>query len=110
MDSAREASFCMAKTPERDKTTPANNQRRTKGNEMEHFREENDDAEKSEEYPPTPHVETEAEPNSQNDFQGKEDDKDSLPIDVETPAIDENNHDNPWKPKARRKNPIGKKR
>ena len=71
MASSSEASFCMVKTPGRDKATPENTHRREKGNEMGHFREETDDAEKSEEYPSTPKEETEAEPNSQNDFQEK---------------------------------------
>ena len=77
---------------------------------MGHFREENDDAEKSEEYPSTPQEETEAEPNSRNDFQGKEDDKDSLPIYIETPAIHENNHDDPLGNNSDEENPTNRKR
>ena len=72
MASASEASFCMAKAPERDKTTPGKTiSEGQKGNGMTHFREENGDAEKSEEYPETPQGETEAEPSGQNDFQEK---------------------------------------
>ena len=74
MASASEASFCVAKTPEEIRQHRKTISEEQKWNEMEHFREENDDEEKSEEYPAAPHGETEAEPNDQNDFQGKEDD------------------------------------
>ena len=77
---------------------------------MANFRGENEDAEKSEEYPATPQGETEAEPNGQNDFQEKEGDKDSLPSYIETPAIDDNNHDNPLENNSEEENPTNRKR
>ena len=99
MASASGAIFFKAKTPGRDKTTPGKTiSEEKKGNDAENFPEGNDDVGKSEDgYPPTPRQITEAEPNSQNNIQEKEDDKDSLPIYIETPATEETITSTPWK-------------
>ena len=99
MASACGATFCMAKTPARDKTTPgktSSEEKKGDGNDAGNFLEGNGGVEKSEdEYPPTPQEMTDTEPNSPNNIQEKGDDKESLPSYIETPATEGNNHTSP---------------
>ena len=96
MASASEAIFCMATTPESDKTTQGKQSSKNKKEMIWQTSEKKTTTQKNRKNIQRRRKERlKQNQTAKNDFQEKEDDMDSPPSYIETPEIDENNHDNP---------------